>query len=539
MPEEMSKRRRGSLRPLRQGPDGSGGGRRPARVTGLREFATPTLEQVERRRVELLSLVFLVMLALAAGMAFVSTSMFETPLVPDVFRGSLTVLRVSLVLLAASFGVYVWDKDRRLRRVAADLVNERVLSAALTNRVKELEVLGAAGKAVSSFIELDEVLDVILRSATELLGADEGSVQLTDGDDLVVAAGSGHAETFVGQRHSGGVGLSGYVAKSREALLIQGRPGLEDVRSYGASLLPRDERVLSAVSVPLMAKGELLGVLNLNVIDGERRFNEYDLRALAIFGEHAAMAVRHARTLRKERELRLSLIELDQMRAELVGSMTHDLKTPLTAVLGASRLLMDRFDAIDPEMRTELMASIENQAKRLLSLIERLLDAARSGASQPLSPGPIDLVKRLRPLAASFANAHGREIHVEGETEVIAYADPDAVDQIVANLLENAAKYAPGAAPIRVRIRHRGRRAEISVIDQGPGIPGAEREHLFEAFRRGNPRAGGGAGLGLFIVANLVRAMGGDVTLDSVPGTGAAFRITLPVEPAQVEAAAG
>ncbi len=500
--------------------------RRSARVAGLRDFEMPTLEQVERRRFELLGLIFFILVGFAMLVALLSGEFFEPPGWLVELGRTGTVLRGMLVGLAILFSVYVWEKERHLAKLARALVNERVLSAALANRLKEISLLTEAGKAVVSHLELEEVLGVILDAASDLLGADEGSVMLLDGDSLLVSAATGHGADYIGVRVPVAEGLAGHVARNRESLLIEGRV---DTELVDTPLRPREEDILSAVSIPLEAKGELLGVLNLNVREGDRRFDEYDLRALALFGEHAAMAVRHGRTLRKEREMRQQIAKLDHLRSELVGTVTHDLKTPLTTILGSAKMLKTHFDALSPEQRREIIDTVERQSERLLQLIDRLLGAAKAHARHPVAVGPLDLVAHIEPLVRAYASAHDRNVVVHKESDrVPAIADPDAIEQVVANLLENAVKHTPAGTNIRVRIASRGSVAEVSVADDGPGIASEELPHLFEPFRQGTLTGEGGVGLGLFIVRSLVVAMGGHVDVQSPPGDGACFTFTLP-----------
>ena len=500
--------------------------RRTARIAGLRDFETPTLEQIERRRYELLGLTFALILALVVALA-AATSYLDIPNFLSGLGRTGIAIRALVVLLLVSFGGYVWEKERHLGRLSRVLVNERVLSAALTNRLKEISSLSEAGKAVVSMLELEDVLNVILDGASDLLEADEGSVQLLEGDELVVAAAAGHAQRYIGSRRSVMEGLAGYVARTREPLLIEGRPDMTD---YGAVAHDREKHIESAISVPLEATDDLLGILNLNVTSGDRRYNEYDLRALRLFGEHAAMAIRHARALRRERELRGQIAELDRLRAELVGSMTHDLKTPLTTILGSAKLLQRRVNDLDEAKRGEVVDAIVRQSDRLLSLIERLLDAARSQTRASLNPVRIDIVPVIDRVCAAYGHAHGRDVTVEKETEpLFAYADPDAVEQVLANLLENAMKHAPEATAVGVRARREAGGAEVVVADNGPGIPADIRTSLFEAYTQGESH-GRGVGLGLFIVSSLVTGMGGRVSVESEPGSGTLFRVWLPGE---------
>lgn len=229
--------------------------------------------------------------------------------------------------------------------------------------------------------------------------------------------------------------------------------------------------------------------------------------------------------------MRQQIAKLDHLRSELVGTVTHDLKTPLTTVLGSAKMLKTRFDALSPEQRGEIVNSIERQSERLLHLIDRLLDAAKAHARHPVAVGPLDLVSHVEPLVRAYASAHNRGVVVEkGSDRVPAVADPDAIEQVVANLLENAVKHTPAGTNIRVRMASRGSMAEVTITDDGPGIPSDELSDLFEPFRRGGLAGEGGVGLGLFIVRSLVEAMGGRVDAQSPPGGGACFTFTLPAD---------
>lgn len=435
------------------------------------------------------------------------------------------VLRGLVVLLTTAFSAYVLEKERHLRRLSRALMEERVHSAALSVRLRDIATLTEAGKAVLSAIELEDVLGVIVRSASELLSADEGSVLLSEGDGFVVAAATGRASAFIGERHSSSEGLGGYAATHRKPLLIEGRA---EEAGLDWPLLPRETSVLSAMSVPLMAKGELFGVLNLSVTSGPRRYTEYDLRALSLFGEHAAIAVRHARMLHKERMLRAELAERDRVRNQLVASMTHDLKSPLTVILGSVQLLLTEARGIPEGQRVELLGSIERGSKRLLRLVDQLLEAARSQASHPLTKAWVNLAELVQPLATSFQTAHRKSIEVLQDAPVYAEADPEALDQVLSVLLENACVHTPPETRVSVSISQHGDRAEVCIADDGPGIRPEDKPFVFEPFRRGGSVGGSGAGLGMFIASNLVQAMDGEISVDGGPGEGTIVRFTLP-----------
>lgn len=497
---------------------------RSARIAGLKG-GTPSLEQIEHRRSELLAVGGAVVIGFALALVALSTQLA----VPEVWLDGLgptgTVLRVLVVLLTLAFGGYVFEKERHLKRLSSALVHERIRSAELQNRLRDIGSLTEATKAVLQAIELDEVLAVILRSASELLGADDGSVLLPAGEEFVVAARTGASAATVGERRPRNEGLLARVAANREPVLIEG------------TAEPSDAEARSEMFVPLVAKGELLGILEVSVAAGERRFTPYDLRILALFGEHAAIAVRHARMLRKEVLLREQLADQDRVRNELVGTMTHDLKSPLTTILGSVQFLLE---AELPEVqRLQRLEAIERASNRLLRLIEQMLAAARAQSRPPLAHASIDLVEQIEPLAASFSSAHGRSIEVRTtRSGVRAQADPEALDQVVSVLLENACVHTPDGTSVAVEIGSSNGSAEITISDDGPGISASDLPHLFVPFRRGDKRTKGGAGLGLFIASNLIQSMGGNISVSSRPGEGTAIRFTLPERAAATELSA-
>src|SRR5438105_573750 len=230
---------------------------REARVVGLRDFTTPSLEAVERRRWQLWTVVLVVMGGLAAGMSLVAVG-GATPVTTGVFR--FAAVRFGLVLLTLAFALYVMEKEIHLRRLTRMLMDERVLTAALSNRLKELAALAAVGRAVNSVLDLEAVLDIILSSSLELLEGSSGSVMLLEGDKelrAVCVRGSAHAK---GARVPVGEGVAGYVAEHREALLISGPAD----RARFRNLVEHDPPVESAVCVPLINRDEVLGVLNVN-----------------------------------------------------------------------------------------------------------------------------------------------------------------------------------------------------------------------------------------------------------------------------------
>ena len=189
-----------------------------ARVAGLRDFRTPSLEAVEKRRLQLWILTAALLVAISLGLVFVST--WQTS-ATQAFVAT-PVMRIAVVLLSIAFCIYAIDKERHLRKLSRLLIDERVLTTALSNRLREVDLLLGAGKAMNDVLELSVVLDTMLRSAVELLDSDSGSVMLMEGAHLVVACSHGN-EHADGGKVQLGEGIAGHVASTREALLVQGK----------------------------------------------------------------------------------------------------------------------------------------------------------------------------------------------------------------------------------------------------------------------------------------------------------------------------
>jgi two-component system sensor histidine kinase KdpD len=484
-----------------------------ARVAGLRDFRTPSLEAVERRRLQLWILTAILLISISLGVVFVST--WQTSATRAF--ASTPVMRIAVVLLSIAFCIYAIDKERHLRKLSRLLIDERVLTTALSNRLREVELLLEAGKAMNDALELAVVLNTMLGSAVELLGSDSGSVMLLEGSDLVVACSHGN-EHADGGRVRLGEGIAGRVAQKGEALLLQGAADPDDF----PGLIPHELPVHSAISAPLIHRDELLGVLNVNS-SGDRIFTEFDLRAVSLFAEQAAAAIANARLYELERAQVEELTHLNRVKSEFIALVSHELRTPIASIIGAVT------STRKPELadhRDELEDIVERAAMRLGTMVEDLLSAAeleRGEAVRRLEP--VDLANVVRETAAD----HGvldREIRVTAPRAARVVCDREYIRRILDNLLDNAFKY--GRPPVQIELTSDAEWVWLSVLDAGVGVAEGDRDKVFDRFQRLDTLNGHGLGLGLSVVHGLVEAMGGTISIEEAPGGGAAFRIRFP-----------
>jgi signal transduction histidine kinase len=444
------------------------------------------------------------------------------------------VIGVLIVGLVLSFVVYVIDKEIRLRGVAHMLIEERVLSSALSNRLSEISALSEVGKAINTTLDLTDVLNLILSSALELLGGTEGSIMLLeeDGEHLQVVSYHGpKVETVMKGRAKVGSGIAGTVAQRREPMLIQG-----DRLEKGMDGKGHPARgISSAMSVPLVRNEELLGVLNLNETTGVRVFGEHDLNALGLFAEHAAIAIGNASIYEKERETVARLEELDQLKSDFVASVSHELKTPLTAIIGAAKTVSRKGADMEPEHHAQFMEMIERQGNRLLRLVEDVLTTSQIESGRPMKRVLIDLRAAAQEVIDELKQTNAykdREIAVVSEPDKPQiWGDLIALQQVMTNLIENALKYSGEQSRVTVTVSETTEEGLLEVADEGVGISDEGLQVIFERFHQvdsSSTRKVGGFGLGLFIVKQLVDAHGGEIGVTSKEGVGTTFSVHLP-----------
>lgn len=222
----------------------------------------------------------------------------------------------------------------------------------------------------------------------------------------------------------------------------------------------------------------------------------------------------------------------DAIRRDFVANASHELRTPLTSIRGFAETLLDGALA-DERMANRFVGHIAENARRLEHLLDELLELSR--AESPDSQyelGPTDVEDVATTIARALEQrARDKRQSLTLETEkAVAMAHPHGLEQVLLNLVDNAIKYTPSGGTIQVRVFRRNDRVVVEVEDDGPGIPSAQLDRIFERFYRvdkGRSREQGGMGLGLSIVKHLVQRMGGEVSVESRVGHGTLFRVSL------------
>lgn len=235
-----------------------------------------------------------------------------------------------------------------------------------------------------------------------------------------------------------------------------------------------------------------------------------------------------------EKELQ---IQKESLRNSILSTISHDLRTPLASIIGASSSLLAEGDRFSPEARTRLRTVIYEESTHMLHLVENLLDMARlQGGDVPLSREWEALEEIVGSAVAAVrrrVRSHQLVVEVPHDLPFIR-CDGVLIERVLINLLENAVKYSPAGSVVRLSAAVRDQAVEVEVSDQGDGIPEAERERVFDPFFRLHPSAAGG-GLGLTICRRIVEAHGGRIGVEAAEGGGARVRFSLPLPADAVE----
>lgn len=301
----------------------------------------------------------------------------------------------------------------------------------------------------------------------------------------------------------------------------------------GTDTLPSSE----CLYIPLVGSGGHLGVLGIRMAQLTESLTPYQWQSLETFVAQTALAIERALLVERTANAQLE-VESERTRGELLSAVTHDVRTPLTAINGSAQTLLDADAHLSPERERELLETIRDESSRLSRLVGDLLDLTRleSGAlAVRKEPCPVDEVidSALARLEARFGRRRVTR-HVPARVLVVPL-DAVLFEQVLVNLIENALKYSPEGSAIEVSAHQRDGRAVFEVADEGPGLPPAALERVFERFYRASDgdRAGG-TGLGLTVSRAIVRAHGGTIRASNRESRGALFTVEVPMESASV-----
>jgi PAS domain S-box-containing protein len=405
----------------------------------------------------------------------------------------------------------------------------------------EQHFLAQAGSVLASSLDHAETLHSIARLAVPLLG-DWCQVEVVEPDGRIRHVAVAHRDAErerrfreIQRRHP----IASHPAYPSRRVVETGEPWM--AAEVGEELLHTladgDARLLatlrelapaSALCVPLIARGQRIGAVLLARDAAGRPYDAHELRLAQEVAARAALAVDNAR-------LYADVLVANRAKSDFLAVMSHELRTPLTTVIGYAEILADGVSGPVTEAQRQQLGRVLLSGQHLLSLIEEILAFARIEAGrETVQLGPVDVAAVAREAAAlvePLVPMTGVRLVADiPEAPVRLHSDAKKVRQIVVNLLSNAVKFTT-AGEVGVSIRSDDVGARIHVWDTGIGIAPEHLEHIFDPFwqvEQHQTRSTGGTGLGLSVTRHLARMLGGDVVVESVPGEGSRFTVTLP-----------
>jgi signal transduction histidine kinase len=394
-------------------------------------------------------------------------------------------------------------------------------------RLQELTFLGEVAHLAASARTWSELMGTVIDGAKAAARADVCSLYLTDrdGSGVTLAATNGLDQEAVGvARLRMGQGITGIAAASRRTVTSA---DVRDDRRFAWIRGVDQARFTSMSSVPLVWDDQVVGVLNVQTID-PRDFTPADIAFLETLAGLLAGFVEKSR-LHAEAEAQIEgLRAIDEARANLVAVVTHALRTPLAVVRAYVELLGGRIQASEQPDAADWEREALAQVDRIDQTVDSILESLRVMPTLPRELVPVDLgdvVGQVTGELGPLLRRHRLRTTLRDEP-LTAMASSELLQRLLGYLLENAAKYAPGGGTIDIYGWREGKRAFLAITDDGPGIPEAWRERIFEPFVRldDSPR---GAGIGLFAARHLARTMGGELTVERREPYGSQFSLSL------------
>jgi len=423
-------------------------------------------------------------------------------------------------------------------------------------REHETRILYELVRATNSEEDLNRQLSIVARAVVDVFaswGVRDCEILLPDGKSRLTVQGSASQPADQVKLSPDEEATASWVMTQAQTVelhdvsLVPQKSG-----DYGPRAIVRSTATKEAVRryirmIPLKMGQQAIGVLCLFMEDDprlialekslgmERERSNSQTAFFWTFVDQATAVIERARLRRESLQIEL-LQRTDALRAALLSSVSHDLRTPLSSIKAAASSLLQEEVQWDDEARRSFALSIESEADRLNRLVANLLDMSRieSGALKPEKEWyPIDelihdVLGRMQPVL------EGRTIHTDLPDDLPPVKlDYLQIDQVLTNLIENALRYTPAGSPIEIGVQAIGDRMIISIADHGPGIPAADRERVFDKFYRVMETQTArtiGSGLGLAVSRGLVEAHGGRIWVENRKGGGAIFRFTLPLE---------
>jgi signal transduction histidine kinase len=499
-------------------------------------------DKLRRRAWSLWALTLAVVVSLATAVPF-----FYLPLSallreePGALSQEEYLALIGLVGLVTIFCLYMLLKQRELELVRHRLELEERDKDVARSRLSELSSLFQLSTTLNLQLRLDDILQIIVRRVVSTLKAQQASIMIYNptSDLLETRASYGLESEFArNARKRLGEGIAGWVAQRREAVQLD-----SDAGAF-SSHYKSNRNITSALSLPLQVGERCVGVLNVNRINHPETFEYHHREMLQLFADHVGAVIERADVMerlgsrtRELEEVNVRLNEMNRLKDVFLSTASHELKTPLTSVIGYAELVDENDERLSSEQRSEFLGRLRAEAGRLMGLIEDILDLTRIESGKltlrRVSMSLNEVARAAVQTARSLAEKHGVQLAERLEDGLPDVSlDEVKTRQVLVNLLVNAVKFSPEGGRVVLETLRDGEYLRAQVSDQGVGIAPEDAPHIFELFGQGVRERGErrGLGIGLHLVKRITELHGGHVGVNSRIGEGSSFWVRLPVQ---------
>ncbi len=419
-------------------------------------------------------------------------------------------------------------------------------TGALSAALEHLKALGEVGRAVSSSLDLQKVLDTIVAHAVELSDSDAGTIWVRDEDsgDFRIMATRGFSEAHIQEMRKftrpppGGASYQAMQSRAPvEISDVLGAPGTSPLRDLQAK-----EGFQAHLAVPLIREDEVIGTL---VISRKTPgpFGEEMIDLLQTFATQSVLPIQNARLFQDIEEKGRQIEIASRHKSQFLANMSHELRTPLNAILGYTELILDEIYGPAPEKVREVLERVTTNGRHLLGLINDVLDLSKIEAGElELSVDAYsmaDVVHTVVTATESLAKEKDLALSVTTAPDLPnGEGDERRIAQVLLNLVGNAIKFTDQGT-VAITVGTENGAFEVEVVDTGPGITEADQKEIFEEFHQidsSNTKEKAGTGLGLAIAKRIVEMHGGRIWVKSSPGQGSTFGFSIPLRATQREA---